>query len=482
MTATYRVQIDWDDDGDFADTGENVTGRTLDRSSIIVEYGRDQARALSPPSPGRAAFELDNRSFDYSPENSSSPLAGLILPARPVLIDAELSSTTYALFRGSLDDFDLMPGLPERSVIVSCLDGLAKLTGSKIATSLYHGIQTGKAIGLILDAVGWPDDKRDLDEGASTIRWWWEEDADAWDALLSVIQAEGPPAFVYLGSDGEITFRDRHHRLTESESLSSQATFSASGAEPLFSAPLVYDHGWRDVINSVTFVVEDRNPSLERANVWTDDHTYSIADDETVEIAAQTNEPFTDAALPTYTLLSGTVSVDMTRLSGQSTIIRITASGGPAVITDLTFRARPVVVERRVRIHMEDVASVTKYGERTYPTNPKWLNINDALAVAQAIVAQRSERLPIISMRLLSGNDTRLTQQLSRDLSDRVTIVESDLGLNDDFFIERIRHRINEAGKLHETVFGCEKVQTQIGNVFRFDVAGHGFDDGVFAT
>ena len=49
------------------------------------------------------------------------------------------------------------------------------------------------------------------------------------------------------------------------------------------------------------------------------------------------------------------------------------------------------------------------------------------------------------------------------------------------FFIDRIEHTISEGGKALETVFGCEKAPTAAGNLLRFDVSGHGFNDGVFA-
>jgi len=50
-----------------------------------------------------------------------------------------------------------------------------------------------------------------------------------------------------------------------------------------------------------------------------------------------------------------------------------------------------------------------------------------------------------------------MTQAFTREISDRVTIVStgsgSQLGLDEDFFIEAISHRIPAAGGLHETFF-----------------------------
>jgi hypothetical protein len=83
MAATYKLLIDWNGNGNFADSADDVTARVLDqRTAVTVRYGRDQARQLSPTSPGELNFELNNISRDYSPENASSPLAGFVAPAR----------------------------------------------------------------------------------------------------------------------------------------------------------------------------------------------------------------------------------------------------------------------------------------------------------------------------------------------------------------------------------------------------------------
>ena len=52
--AAYDIRIDWDNDGDWSDSGDppdgrnNVTSRALARTAVTIEYGRDQARAGAP--------------------------------------------------------------------------------------------------------------------------------------------------------------------------------------------------------------------------------------------------------------------------------------------------------------------------------------------------------------------------------------------------------------------------------------------------
>lgn len=474
--ATYDLRIDWNDDGDFADTGEDITGqkRLLAREPLTISYGRDQSRSLSPIGPGQSSFALNNTSRDYSPENASSPLAGNVLPARPVRIQATHLAVTYTLFRGHLDDFNILPSKAERSVSVTCLDLLAKFRETTISTDLHQGITTGQAIGFILDEMDWPVADRDIDTGATMIRWWWEEGADAFQALERVVNSEGLPALATVDGDGKFVFRDRHHRLTRTASKTSQATFRDTGAEPLFSAPLVYDHGWRDIVNSVTLSVDERDPSGTAEVVWSSERSFSISAGQTLVINAEFSDPVVGAITPVagtdYQLRSGTVTVTLSRTSGASVAIFVKAGSAASVIDSLQLRAHPVAVRRTAQVHAEDSTSITRYGRRSYSQDAPWVTQADADAIAAVILAHRAERLPIVSLRMVNGHDSRLTQMLSRDLSDRITIVDAETGLNDDFFVERIEHSISEAGLYHETVFGCEKVPTQATDVLKLDI------------
>lgn len=462
ITTTGGEQV-WVADPTIQIGGEDITDRVLDRGSLSIQYGRDQARALAPSAAGEATLEVDNQSRDYSPENTSSPLAGHVLPGRTVRATADLGGQTYGLFYGHLDAFDVLPGWDRRSVQLSCLDPLGRLKDTRIYTEVYKGIQAGDAVHRILDAVGWPSAQRDIDRGATTIRWWWEDDTDAYDALMRVVDSEGPGALVSVDERGRVIFRGRHHRLQRAESLVVQATISDDD-EPAMSA-LVYDHGWRDIVNSVTFSV----PVRVQANittVWSAPDARAITDGETVVFVARASDPFISAIPPVegtdFTLLQGSVEVSMDRTSGQSAGIYIRAVGGQAVIADLSLRASPITTATTLPVIAEDSTSIQRYGRRSLPSarDPVWAGYHDAVAVAELIVAQRSERLPTVRATMRgAGNDDRLVVQLGLDLSGRARIVDAETGLDRDFFVERIEHRIT-AGQ-HETVFGCEAVPIQ---------------------
>lgn len=632
MVANYWFNIDWSNNGTWTNTGEDVTARVLAEAQIT--YGRDQARALSPVANGSAGFELDNRTRDYSPENTSSPLNGLILPARPVRIqvatqllnsnpDFELTdspwdpfgsstftrSTNFArvgsyagrlvtdagsdprveselcpvtvgvtyqysgymyspiavptqvtvginwfdaafnyistsqvagtlsagtwlnvtgsgaapvssaygqikygfqgtpgagiilygdliqmttnpvtIFRGHLDEYTLLPARNERKVTISCLDPLAQLTESKATTDLYPSIRTGDAIHKILDSISWSGVLRDIDTGATTLRWWSVNAVDAWSAIQDILAAEGSPALITSDSSGSIVFRDRHHRLIRTASTTSQVTLRDTGSEPKFSEPLMYDQGWRDVVNDVLFEVDERGPAPDRSVIWESDLVYNVGASATLSFTISTEDPFYDAAVLTSTVISGSATVSINVTQGQSTTISIVAGGGGAQVTNIQLDGYVVGVQRTLQVSASDATSISLYGSKSGPDGAGAASYADAEAIAALAVLYRKTRLPIVQLDVRGSNATRLTQCITRNLSDRITIVDAETGLNRAFFIEQINHQVIDAGALHTTTFGCEAVPTTSGlddpsTVFIFNHANNGkFGTGKFGT
>lgn len=486
MSATYEFMVDWDGDGVFGAVGDDVTDRVLDRGAgFFARYGRDQARAFSPIAPGQAGLEIDNSSRDYSPENASSPLAGKVLPGRRIRARATLGGTTYGLFRGFLDDYEVLPDVEQRSVQITCMDGLERLRGIQLSTPLYRGIRSGEAVGRLLDAIGWPSSDRDLDVGASTFPFWIEDGTDALSALQRILDSEGGAALATIDENNYFIYRDRHHRLIRSASKVSQATFHSDN-EPAISPPVRYDQGWKEIANIVRFEQPIRTIGT-LAVVWQTAATYAIADGQTIEIPANASAPFLDAVTPVagvdYVLRSGTVTTALSRTAAQSLSVFVTAVGGLAVIDGMAVRAYPVSSASNTVVYAEDSTSRAKYGSQPWPSgrSPVWASLNDALAIAELILAARAERLPTMTITIRGqGNDVRLLQQLARDLSDRVRLTEPETGLDGDFWIEQIQHSISGATG-HVTTFGLEKVPGVPTNLFRFDTTGAGFDDGRFA-
>jgi hypothetical protein len=87
------------------------------------------------------------------------------------------------------------------------------------------------------------------------------------------------------------------------------------------------------------------------------------------------------------------------------------------------------------------------------------------------------------SFTVMAVNDTYLANLLARKIGDRVRLKNDDWGVDREFIIERLTHRITAHGAIHTVTFGCQSVDPgQPTNVFTFDTAGRGFNDGAFGV
>jgi hypothetical protein len=65
------VRLDWDDDGTYTGTYDDVTADTL--PGVSIELGRDQGRVIGGPKVPKASSKLLNESKRYATEYSGSP-------------------------------------------------------------------------------------------------------------------------------------------------------------------------------------------------------------------------------------------------------------------------------------------------------------------------------------------------------------------------------------------------------------------------
>lgn len=480
MARSYTVAIDWNRNGVWTNVGDDVTDRL--RGRVAAEFGRDQTTALSPIVSGRGAFDLDNRSRDYSPLNASSPLSPNVLPARPVRMQCTVGGTTYGVFLGHTDDAPLNPDLDTKTVGFTLVDSIADFRGQTVTTQLYQGIRSGTAIGKILDAAGWTGG-RDLDTGGSVFPWWWEEGADAFDALAKVLASEGPPALLTIGPAGEIVFRDRHHRYVRSSSTTVQATWRGAGVvEPVMNTGFVFSSGWQNIVNNVTVGVDERRQAALDV-IWSTDEVIDLNSGESVTYVFQTSDPFQGLITPDKTIDYGPVSrgtllglnASLSRTSGAASSLTISAVGVGAAVAGIQVRGYSVPVVRTLQVSGTDATSIARYGQRSLPSNayPVWASRYDAKAIVDLFMAQRAAPLPIITSRfVLSYNaDAKASAVLALDLSDRVTVVEPETGVNGDYFVESLSHSFTGVTD-HVVTVGVEAVPTTpTGTQFKLDTS-----------
>jgi hypothetical protein len=478
MAGPVFALVDWGKVGTFVAAGDDVSDRL--RGAMSCQYGRP-AGSPSVIAAGVGSFDLDNTSRDYSPANGASPLFGNLKPARPVLLQRVVSATTYTLFRGHTSDTPIDPDTDTKRVTLNLIDGLADFQDVTITTGVSQGIRSGTAIGLILDAAGWTGG-RDIDGGASVFPLWWEDGTDAYSALQKVVASEGPPALLAMGVSGEIIFRDRHHRLTRAASTTVQASFNggaSTSTEPVMQG-MTYSGNWSSVVNNVQLSVDERVAARRGyLAVWQTDEVIDIGASASYVVIVQASDPFLGALAPVanvdYTLSAGSITgATLSRTSGQSTSITLTAGGGGATLQGLQLRALSAPVVRTTQITSSDSASILDYGAKGIPSGlePVWCNRYDAKSIADLWVVTRKQPPVLVTARFVchDSQTTKLAALLSLDLSDRVAITEAETVLaGSAFYVESIGHVVgdNDQGYLQHTIeITCEAVPAAPGAPF----------------
>lgn len=497
VKATWAIEIDWNNDLDFSDTGEVVTSRVLNEPGIVTVRGRDQVRALAPPMAGRCDVALNNASKDYSPDYTGGPLYGNLLPGRAIRIRTSSPSATD-IWRGHLDDLPQEPfARGGGRVRVPGLGTLARLKGVAVSTALYTNIATSTAFGHVCAAAGLAASEYSaLDTGKTTLAYWWCAEDDAFAMLLRILAAEGPGAAIYERGDGVIAFHSRHYRLLTSRSATSQATFGNAATEPRHSPPFGYEPNLKGVVNSASVAVS----TLAFAGTLSDLQTFALDPPVTLNPSQSVDIPVLLSAvanietiplgsgfieIPTLTFddQSGAYSATANRVSGQAFVLTVTSAATFAfTFSAVTIRGyASTTTSRRIASTVDTSASRAKYGVRSLPTSYSpwpYITATQALDLANSAVSAYQEPRATIAVTVHNANATRLAQQLARDISDRITVQESQTGIGGDVFIEQVRHEVREGGRFHRTTFGCEKVNAAYDDWFIFDADN--FDDESF--
>ncbi len=163
-TANYRVLVDWNNDGDFADAYDDITADVIELS---YSRGRDQNSQLVGRSiAGVLTVRLRNRDGKYNSFKATSPIYGSILPNRKVRLETDddfpytfpVVFAGTALWSGFLDSIEPLPRADRQHEAVLRAVGPLSILRNTIMSSIppQTSIRTDTAIGLILDAAGWP--------------------------------------------------------------------------------------------------------------------------------------------------------------------------------------------------------------------------------------------------------------------------------------------------------------------------------------
>jgi hypothetical protein len=450
----YFVEVDWNNDGDFSDSYDDLTSNTKS-----IHFSRGKSDELGKADVGQCSITLNNADGLYTPSNSGGSLYGSLLPKRPIKVYYSSGGTDYNLFYGFIEEIIPHPHLSEQDCIINATDGLDFLSRHDMSTALYKDTLTGTIHGYILDDAGWSSTMRTLDTGQDTVPYWYGHDVKARFAQTELDDNE--QGFSYVAGSGYFNFEDRHHRSTATHQTS-QATFDNTMSN------IEYSLNPKNVYNQIKVTVTPWElQSL--TTLWTLDETPSIPAGESrdwwADASASGQSVFVDAwttlvATTDYTAnsqsdgggtdMTSDIAVTLSKLA-KTMKITLTNNGAiPAYITLLQARGTYYDDLTKVTLKAEDSTSQTAYQKRTFELDGKYMTDADKAQdyVTYAIGKYKNPRAEL-SMSAMNQDSTILAKILALEISDRITVVNTTLGLNDDYFIDYMEHDISMSGKLH---------------------------------
>jgi len=451
-SATYIVECDWDNDGDFGDANEDISA---DVKSISYSRGKDEE--LGKASPGTLSLRVNNADGKYSPPLNTGIYTDL-LPKRAIRVRTT-APAAYNLFYGYIETITPHPDPASQDCYISAIDGLDFLARHELDTALYKDTLTGTIHGHILDSAGWSATMRTIDDGQDTVPYWYSSGVKARFAQNEIDDSE--LSFSYVNGAGYFAFEDRHHRYSATHQTS-QAIFDDTMVD------IAYDYSPRNVYNEVRATVTpweeqtiatlwtlEENPTLDvgETKTWWGDASVSGAPvfvDAWTTPAAGTDYIIHSEADGAGDVETGNVTVATSKFA-KSIKIAIT-NDATHVVYVTTLQARGTYYDDLTKVSRksEDATSQGLYQKRTLPLDGKYLTDSDkAQDFCDYGIARFKDPQAEVVVTIVNKNATNLTQILSREISDRITVRNTKLGLDADFFINKMEHEVGPGGKRH---------------------------------
>jgi hypothetical protein len=483
MPITYTVSIDWPDDGDFADSGENISADVL---ALDWRLGMSEPHQHVAP-PAVARVTVRSRDRRYSPEVGTLPLT----IGKRLRIQSDDGSTVRTHFTGFVEKVEPQPGAQgERTAVVHAasadaqfppaitrLPPLVNVRSDRVVLTLLNSLPLRRAglagmwvleiadYGELDDTAYVASDEtmpRAVEAGISTfahVGELWNIPTDA--ALGQVVESERGRFFV--SREGTAVFYNRHHALI---ARSPVAAFDDE------MEAMTYTYG-SDFANRVRVSVIPRKVGAPNAPLWTLENvqrlppgvrrivvSYRAADGSPMGALAVSQLVFSANTLPDGTGVPvNEVSAVIVEAGASATTLEFRNASGTTVylLPGAQLLGTPLLIGGPIEVEHADYTSITFHGQRSLALDvPLVDSADEADQMARYELRLRSAPRGTVPF-LETSTRTHPQHVLAGSLFDRIAVVETQTGHEAEYLIVGEAHQVDLAGTRHRVRWTLER-------------------------
>src|SRR5579871_5148 len=502
MTTTWTIAIDWNRNGSYTDTNDDVTSFVISANWTL---GMQQAYQDCADN-SVLKLVLNNSDKRFSPENGSSPLAGNLLPFRPVRIQSNDGTTIRTHWVGWIDSIQPSVGMyKERLVTIVASGPLQLLKATETQLGLQQNQSTDQIIAQLIKEVVFPPalskawvlervGNSELDQTTVLADITLYSNLDTGNLVLAVAADnwvnDGGPSNIpkntfdvsqaiqdITGAEhgkflfdrtGLALFWNRYHLLQGENSVATfsdtmhDLTYTFAGIDQIKNEIIVVCHP-RTVSTSTTDVLwQLPSNTVIRVEPGQTRTVYIKYEDATsAKRIGANNVSVTNLAFDPS--IGGTATASVTPDANGANLTFVNSGTTPAVVTQCTVQGSKITDLGEMEVRSFDETSIVNFGRRTLRINlPSIDNINDAQYIADFERIRRSQAIGMVtSITLLSSGQqpsTLQAQQLARTLGDHITITETQTGHTADYYIIGEAHELTNSTLLWKTTWFLEPV------------------------
>ncbi|MBE2182653.1 MAG: hypothetical protein IAE89_04430 [Anaerolineae bacterium] len=468
MATTWTIAVDWDKNGNYSGTYDDVTGRVISASWFL---GMRQAyQDVADNSVLSLVLRNDDRR--YSPEYTSSPLTTKVTLNRPVRIQSNDGTTTRTHWTGWIESIQPSVNLNGQRIVTLIAAGTMQFyTAAETKLGLQVNQRADQIIAALLAEIPSPP-ASSLEVGMTlplaADNWvkqggYTDSERDTFDVYHAIADIAGAErGRFFFDRSGTATFWNRAHLLYDQpidvtlNDAMMDLSYTYAGIDRCKNEVIIVCHP-RNISASTTEVLWQLvGAVITIAPGQTRKLYVKYQDDSGNRIGGQT------VTLTGVTFAQGTASSSIAPKANGAELTFINSGSVDAIVNAAIVRGQKITTFDIMEATSKDQPSIDNYGRRTLKLNlPALTNVSNAQDIADFERNRRSTpRGEITSITLRSHGKQGggyHAEQLGLTIGDRISVQETQTAHNGSYYIIGEAHSLTKGATVLETTWYLER-------------------------